>query len=250
MIPPWQKFPTYTAWTMGWRMGHGEDYLWEWHEFIQTLPVDFTARLTYLESHRPAPYSWADTVRHLLSQGDAERFTHGDLVELGLLEADAAFRTWSLQQTGISWPGSWTRSDLETALNHQTRDFWFFCRQLQRARQRGAVEIPADADLWTRLERPLRTGDTGPLDLNAGLESLAKILITGDMHHPWQLGLDIDDHKGSIQNDMGFVDAYYRWIIFCFDDDILLNQIVGAASPPPIWQDWIREHSVFDRPPT
>jgi hypothetical protein len=48
MVPPWEEFPTYERYTMGWRMGTGEDYFCDWHTFIEKLPSDF--KIEYVSS--------------------------------------------------------------------------------------------------------------------------------------------------------------------------------------------------------
>ena len=37
MTPPWIKFPAYTEFTIGWRMGAGEGYKWEFWDWYETL---------------------------------------------------------------------------------------------------------------------------------------------------------------------------------------------------------------------
>jgi hypothetical protein len=34
VAPPWQRFPTYPRFTIGWRMGEGEDWLIRWGRFV------------------------------------------------------------------------------------------------------------------------------------------------------------------------------------------------------------------------
>ena len=56
MIPPWQEYPTIPLGSVGWRMGHGEEYwigfaVW----FADQLPE---ARRDYAERH-PEPEGWA-----------------------------------------------------------------------------------------------------------------------------------------------------------------------------------------------
>jgi len=75
MIPPWEEFPTYERYTIGWRMGPGEDYLYKWYRFIENLKDDYDTRLNYLRRHRPAPLNWGDTVLSVLypkSESDHE----------------------------------------------------------------------------------------------------------------------------------------------------------------------------------
>ena len=46
ITPPWERFPEYTATTLGWRMGAGEEWMWAWRDWFATLPNE-QARLTH-----------------------------------------------------------------------------------------------------------------------------------------------------------------------------------------------------------
>jgi hypothetical protein len=58
LAPPWERFPTYERYTIGWRMGAGEDWLGLWHVFLKGLESSPEVRLAYLRRHLPAPISW------------------------------------------------------------------------------------------------------------------------------------------------------------------------------------------------
>jgi hypothetical protein len=54
--PPWVKYPTIPCYSIGWRMGYGEDYMLTWMGAIEQCDVD--ARIAYLKNYLPLPVSW------------------------------------------------------------------------------------------------------------------------------------------------------------------------------------------------
>ena len=55
MDPPWVAFPEYPRYSMGWRMGGGEDY---WHEYSDWLPtLNITELKNYMTTY-PEPGDW------------------------------------------------------------------------------------------------------------------------------------------------------------------------------------------------
>src|SRR4051812_2758706 len=72
LAPPWERFPTYTRYTIGWRMGTGEDWLSLWHAFLEALGPAFGARLASRRRHPPAPFTWADWVHSVLHPSSPE----------------------------------------------------------------------------------------------------------------------------------------------------------------------------------
>lgn len=149
MLPPWEQFPTYERYTIGWRMGPGEDYLYNWYAFTEKLPNEYDARLNYLKRYRPAPLTWGDTILTVLYP-DAEseqkvgcsKAEIRTLLELGLVEHDAAYQTWLNQQSALVWPWLWLGSDTPPkAARYRTREFWFFSRQLNATRKFGNLDL-------------------------------------------------------------------------------------------------------------
>jgi len=37
MTPPWEKYPECKCFSIGWRMGRGEDYMDEWRDYINAM---------------------------------------------------------------------------------------------------------------------------------------------------------------------------------------------------------------------
>lgn len=59
LVPPWHKFPEIPRYSIGWRMGYGEDYLWTWRTWWERQ--DATACQAYVETWKPtAPAEWSD----------------------------------------------------------------------------------------------------------------------------------------------------------------------------------------------
>ncbi len=60
MTPPWQEFPKIKRYSIGWRMGDGEDYICKWSDWIKTL--DESQKLEYFHQYKPHNLSWLDYV--------------------------------------------------------------------------------------------------------------------------------------------------------------------------------------------
>lgn len=54
--PPWKAFPEYERYSMGWRMGPGEDYWHAFHDWILSLD---RPEVDEFVSAFPEPESWA-----------------------------------------------------------------------------------------------------------------------------------------------------------------------------------------------
>ena len=55
MLPPWEQYPEIASGSIGWRMGYGETYLMEFHEWFSRKHPD--AKRRYAEEN-PEPESW------------------------------------------------------------------------------------------------------------------------------------------------------------------------------------------------
>ncbi|AGP38585.1 hypothetical protein BE04_35610 [Sorangium cellulosum] len=255
LAPPWERFPDYERHTIGWRMGAGEDWMGMWSVFLEQLAPDPGTRIAYLRRHPPAPISWADAVHEVLypaERGDDDGDEDEDdeptaaverrsaLLEQGLIASDVAFATWLGQQTGVSWP--WERSPApEDAARYNTRELWFWSRQVAELRRGRGWAPPAVPAPWRACARALETGDAGAIDPQRGLLSLAQLLCAGHVDAPWQLGLSLADFADSFEDDMGYVDAFRLWGMSAFDDAEQLRRYLEATRMPPGWQDWVAE---------
>ncbi|NJR31962.1 MAG: hypothetical protein HC778_02645 [Chamaesiphon sp. CSU_1_12] len=260
MVPPWEEFPDYERYTIGWRMGSGEDYLDCWYDFVEKLPDDYDTRLDYLKSHRPAPLNWCSHVFGVLSPDRKLEQKYGcnqaetiELLNLGLVEHDAAYHTWLKQQDDLKLPWYWFASKTpEEAARYHTREFWFLSRQLTTLRKHDDFSIE---DLledmpskWQSVELQLTTRQLGDLDPSSGLLTLARMLCAGSVLPPWELGLAPDDGTDSFEMDMGYVDAFRMWIMSAFDDDMLLRTMLQKTGIPDNWAEWIEEETDILQP--
>jgi hypothetical protein len=251
MVPPWEKFPTYERYTIGWRMGYGEEYSYDWYKFINNLSNDYETRLNYLLSHRPAPLNWCDRVFWVLypdieskPEFESSSVETLKLVNLGLIEHDVAYNTWLKQQPnlGFSWLVMETPED---EARYNLREFWFFSRQLNDARKHGNLNIENVPISWQKVETQLLTGHLGDINPTHGLLTLAQMLCAGSVQPPWELGLSVDDFADSFEMDMGYTDAFHLWIMSAFDDDKLLRNMLQIKGIPNDWTDWINTNSEF-----
>lgn len=262
LAPPWQQFPSYERYSMGWRMGAGEDWMGLWHVFLEQLSPDFESRLAYLRRHAPAPVSWADAVHDVLfpvvrdedeeddeGESDADEAEEetakqvvaerrASLLKQGLIASDVAFATWLRQQTGVRWPWSYSETPRDAA-RYWTRDLWFWSRQVAGLRGVGAWRPPPIPDEWQSCTAALETGEPGSLELREGLLCLAKMLCAGFVTPPWQLGLETADFADSFDDDMGYVDAFRLWGMSAFDDAEHLQSYLEQTNAPASWRAWV-----------
>lgn len=250
MVPPWEEFPTYELYSMGWRMGSGENYNDEWIDFLQKLPDDYDTRTSYLSRHRPAPINWADLVLCVLypekkwdKNSDSYEAEKLRLLEQGLIAHDAAYHTWLGQQSEITWPWTLICGDTpEDSARNEPREFWFFSRQYSAIKSGinlNTINIPPN---WESVKSQLLTGILGKIDPAKGLLTLAQMLCVGEVQPPWLLGLQPNDLISSSKMDMGYTDAFRLWIMYAFDDDLLLSQMVSETRVPADWLTWIDEN--------
>jgi hypothetical protein len=253
--PPWERFPNYERYTIGWRMGAGEDWLSYWHVFLDALAPDFEVRLAYLRRHPPAPVNWADHVYAVLhpsvrdsdNEGDdsGETQRRAELLQLGLIASDAAYPVWLRQQQGVRWPWEYGETP-ETVARYWTRDFWFWSRQVAGLRVADDWKQPTVPEGWEPCAEPLATGLVRTPDLRRGLLTLAQMLAAGRVVPPWEFGLGIDTFAGSFELDMGYTDAFRLWGMSAFDDREQMQSLLGDSGPPASWHTWVSEHFYFD----
>jgi hypothetical protein len=55
MEPPWVKYPEISAGSIGWRMGRGEEYLYEFIRWFSSLTAEEQSRFA---QGNPPPQSW------------------------------------------------------------------------------------------------------------------------------------------------------------------------------------------------
>jgi hypothetical protein len=246
LAPPWEEFPQLERMTIGWRMGHGEDWLMLWHVFLEDMGTGYDDRLAYLRRHRPAPISWADSVWSVLhpdedeeGDDDKEDPIERQLLDLGLIGSDVAYATWR-DRNELAWP--WDRIDSPAqAARYSTRELAFWSRRVQELRAAGTLDVPRAPLRWRGIRKRLLSGVVGRVQPQKGLLTLAQMLCAGEAHGPWRLGLSIDDFTDSFEPDMGYVDAFRLWGMSAFDDLEHLDGYLERAAAPPEWAAWTRE---------
>lgn len=251
--PPWVEFPTYERYSIGWRMGSGEDWLGLWHVFLQALGDDPEARRAYLERHHPAPLNWSESVYRALHpdwDGDEDEDEDDedapDPVDVrraalraeGLVASDASYAIWRQKQQTVRWPWLDCRNPT-TAGRHWTRDLWFWSRHIAELRAAGRLEIPRIPWPWRGCREPLRSGSWGRLDRRRGLLMLVRMLAAGQVVPPWRLGLGVQDFADTFDDDMGYVDAYRLWGMSVIDDDEMRRRFCHADEAPGPWKAWL-----------
>lgn len=231
LLPPWAQFPTYTRYTIGWRMGTGEDYMLRWRLFLE--PKTRQERLALLQRQPKAPCSWADHVWDLLEgthpHGSDVVPARDALLSQGLVASDIAYPTWLAAQNGISVP--WPNSEPEKVARYRCRELNFQSRQW--VDQTATLDPPP---AW-RLSRT---------DPARGLLLLAEQLLQGRVKPPWELGLTVKDcfHDTFEIARMGFGDAFDLWLSETFDDQPHLQRYLSSTDPiPPEWQTWLQTHN-------
>lgn len=252
MKPIWEKFPTFEKYTIGWRMGYGEVYKYKWHDFINAIPTDYKSRLNYLKDHRPAPINRSDLVLNILYPGmgydhydfEPEDKKQQEIMDLGLITDDAAYKTWILQQSRINWPWLGKQTPENTA-RYSPREFWFFSRQLKAAKKTEEIQICRLPKAWRCLEGELNTGKIEKMDFSRGLMTLAQMLCVGSVKAPWQLGIPFDELKNTFADHMGYADAFRLWLISAFDDNQLVWKMFDKAEVPEDWMKWMEEETDY-----
>ncbi|MBI9050794.1 MAG: hypothetical protein JEZ00_15345 [Anaerolineaceae bacterium] len=58
LLPPWQRYPDIKRYSIGWRMGSGEDYIQAWYAWASQL--DQVRLLAYFKKYTPIPFAWQD----------------------------------------------------------------------------------------------------------------------------------------------------------------------------------------------
>ena len=243
VAPPWTRFPTYERYTIGWRMGAGEDYIHLWHAYVGTLSTR-DALLTHLRRHGPAPMTWGDMIGWKLYP-DAD---HGDavpmpeLLELGLVASDAALDQFagSLAR-GDQRDPTWTwHESPEQAARYLTRELGLHARHHhERRAPRTFVDAADLAPGWAHMVDALNSGELPPLDTTQGLASLAIACAANHVPGPWTLGMSLGDYEDSFDMDMNYVDAFRLWLMSCVDDLEQLDRLLGPDEVPEDWRAWM-----------
>jgi hypothetical protein len=249
LTPPWERFPTYEQYSMGWRMGFGEDWMGMWHVFLEDFTPSLESKRAYLYRHPPAPIPWANTLYRILypspddqkpSSREVTEEHRALLLQDGLIKTDVAYSTWLSQQQGVDWP--WENDQTpEDAARWRTRSFWFWSRQVAELRNNPAWQPPVPPENWQSCTNSFHSGKIPHLDTSKGLLTLAQMFSAGRVIPPWQLGLTLSNFEDSFDDDMGYVDAFRLWGITALDDREQLEIYLTVNNAPEEWENWAQE---------
>lgn len=254
IAPPWEKFPTYERYSLGWRMGGGEDWISLWSVYLEDLGRSYSVRLAYLKRHRPAPVTWASNVwsvyhKDLDMPEKLSSAQHQELLDEGLIGHDVAYETWlTCEPNALNWR-PWTYAENpEEAARYETRELLFWGRRVREERTReGAVTSHASdviPEAWADVARVLATGKLDPEDLKPerGLWLIAMMCATHHVMMPWELGCEPGSFADSFEMDMHYTDAFRLWSMSAFDDLASANLVLGDV--PDVWREWVKDEIV------
>lgn len=99
LLPPWLKHPEIPRYSIGWRMGYGESYMWTWDKWAEHFNQD--QLLEYFRKYTPIPVEWLDWVANRLGYNDLDDILSGNgeftgirwLEQQGLADF-AKFKAW------------------------------------------------------------------------------------------------------------------------------------------------------------
>ncbi|MBI5953408.1 MAG: hypothetical protein HY865_17280 [Chloroflexi bacterium] len=60
LLPPWIRYPQIPRYSIGWRMGGGESYMWAWDSWVEDMKQE--QRVEYFKRYLPIPFRWIDWV--------------------------------------------------------------------------------------------------------------------------------------------------------------------------------------------
>lgn len=249
--PPWAKHPEIPSGSIGWRMGYGEGYLMEWHDWLARQPKDRAPRLAYLRRHPPAPRTWSRTVAYVLEpdrdaddddgdEGEGDESEGSEpLVAEGLVGDDVAMGAWEAihaEAPAAPWAERWHASKLGSAARYGGRELTFWARWCAKQRACGQLDawlqrVPAPEPVWEPLRDAVRDGALpGGFRPTTEWERLGVLLAAhGEAPPPWVLGEAPASFGDRYEDDSSYADAWCLWVYDAFDD-------------APSWRAYLERH--------
>jgi hypothetical protein len=236
--PPWAQHPEIPSGSIGWRMGYGEAYLMEWHDWLAKQPRDRAQRLAYLRRHPPAPRTWSRTVAAVLEPdrdaddtdedvGEGEGDDDDRLVAEGLVGDDVAMGSWEAKNRDprAPWATRWHDESFGIAVRYGGRELTFWARWCARQRERGQLDawlrgVPEPAPAWVSMREAVRDGAApSGWEPASAWERLAVLLAAhGEAPPPWILGEPPESLRERYEDDSSYADAWCGWVYEAFDD--------------------------------
>ncbi len=257
--PPWARYPWIELGSIGWRMGSGEGYLMEWHDYVQVACPTVDAAVDYLHRHPPAPRTWNRWVAHWLARvggvasdedEDEDQATPWEVrvEEEGLVAEDAAYPVFirnSLSGEGMTVPWD-VRETPHDALRYSPRQLGWWARWLatECPDRRAYLDVqPPPREEWANIERSARTGVAAVPYETGGIEAIVCTLAaTGTLPPAWTAG---HEPRGSIAYDetADGRDYWLWWVTDTFEDAASWRRYLAAWPPAPAsWVEAFAEH--------
>jgi len=100
LLPVWLRYPQIQRYSMGWRMGYGESYMWAWDVWADSMQRE--QLVAYFKRYLPIPLDWIDWVADRLgfpSVGKAIVLGEGGIEDVLWLEEQglvnySEFKDW------------------------------------------------------------------------------------------------------------------------------------------------------------
>ncbi len=235
--PPWAKHPEIPAGSIGWRMGYGEGFLVQWHEWLAQQPTDRELRAAYLRRHAPAPRTWAQSVAYVLEPDREDDDDEGDedddelqdaLVAEGLVGDDVAMAAWEAihgEAPEAPWAMHWHGGKLDSAARYGGRELTFFARWCAKRRSDDRLaawlrSVPSPGPAWKPMGHAVRHG-TPPSGWSpaSAWQRLGVLLAAhGEAPPPWVLGESPDSIGKPHDDHSSYADTWCSWHYDAFDD--------------------------------
>lgn len=250
--PPWAKHPEIPSGSIGWRMGYGESWLTQWHDWLAKQPKDRPTRLAYLRRHPPAPRTWSRTVARVLEPHDREGDADDEdedvdvdepepddyaaanealaqrLAAEGLVGDDVAMGAWEAlwgEAPAAPWAASWHRGELGSMARYGGRELTFWARWCARRRDDGRLaawlrSVPAPTPAWEPLRDAARDGTVPRGWQPASAWERAAVLVAAhaEAPPPWTLGEAPASLREDYADDSSYADAWCAWVYDSLDD--------------------------------
>jgi hypothetical protein len=98
--PPWVKYPSIPCYSIGWRMGVGEEYMREWWFNPIFSGKDSSVRVDYFKKYLPLPFSWLVWIADSCGYCNNDRSEQGIFIAVRQLEEEGLadfneFKIWA-----------------------------------------------------------------------------------------------------------------------------------------------------------
>ena len=252
--PPWSAYPWIQYGSIGWRMGCGEDYLYQWFPYVRAHLPEFPSALAYLQRHPRAPRGWSSFLvswLRPLAQANPRGALELDRTQvdaLGLVGDDVAYPVYvrnAQRDGGVTAPWTWRVAAESPAKGwrYLTREIGWWTRWLATEcadRTAWLDAQPAPPATWSPVVAAVhgRRADSPWASLTGGAERLIPLTVMhGTLPPPWLGGHPPRDAIVYDDNQADDVDRWVWWLFATFDDPASWRGYLTRWPPPSVWQD-------------